>query len=601
MGFSYAAPQRATRDGRAQSIRYAPAGAAIRSNQALLRRIQPKLVIGATNDPLERQADAASDAVVAGRPVPSLHAAAFGAAQRKCDACEQEEATLQRKVGSLGATSVSASDAAAAAVSGGGRSLSASEIGYFGPRFGRDFSSVRVHEHAAAQAAADGIRARAYTLGRNIAFAPGQYAPHTAAGRRLMAHELAHTVQQSGGSETVSRRVIQRACGEKQIGEVEVDPTGMHEAPGDPGVTGALIRFRVGCDEFLTPDEGARLRDFATLLPARSRIVVHGFASEEGPLEFNRMLSVARAAKVRDILSGLINPIQLEDVVWHGPVPGNRPDRRAVVIETRSPLPPINRSLTIVSWINPAGLPSFSYVAPFITPHGYVESVGACMAIRCTANTPPPDTLPDSDLPGFLASKQYRAVQTFEITHYPNTSAGDTVIARQVLGYTAPSSCWLVPPKTFTQGEASPLNHVDVGRQGDDTTVNSLMKIRVSTAEETAAVDKATSFPMSILTSRSRVSHIPWVWSEGRLQIDAHTGKIRWFLRVSAFPTNTVYLDGKKVAEIPQGGCSVVLDPRFRNIDLPRESLDDEAKQANVPVPQQDETVSETNSAAGEG
>jgi hypothetical protein len=67
------------------------------------------------------------------------------------------------------------------------------------PRFGQDFSGVRVHTDARAAASAGAVRAHAYTVGSNIAFAAGAYSPRTAAGQRLLAHELTHTIQQQGG------------------------------------------------------------------------------------------------------------------------------------------------------------------------------------------------------------------------------------------------------------------------------------------------------------------------------------------------------------------------------------------------------------------
>ena len=66
--------------------------------------------------------------------------------------------------------------------------------------FGRDFSQVQVHTDAGAARSAEQIRARAYTSGNHIAFAAGQYAPHTPAGLRLLSHELSHVVQQRGES-----------------------------------------------------------------------------------------------------------------------------------------------------------------------------------------------------------------------------------------------------------------------------------------------------------------------------------------------------------------------------------------------------------------
>jgi hypothetical protein len=66
-------------------------------------------------------------------------------------------------------------------------------------RFGRDFGGVRVHTDAGSALMADALQADAFTTGRDIYFATGRYAPQTPAGRRLLAHELAHTVQQSDG------------------------------------------------------------------------------------------------------------------------------------------------------------------------------------------------------------------------------------------------------------------------------------------------------------------------------------------------------------------------------------------------------------------
>src|SRR5947209_7769086 len=86
-------------------------------------------------------------------------------------------------------------EAARASVKGGGKPLPHSERSYFEPLFGQDFDGVRLHaESGAARPASHG--SRAYALGEAIVFAPGHYAPGTSAGRRLLAHELAHVVQQ---------------------------------------------------------------------------------------------------------------------------------------------------------------------------------------------------------------------------------------------------------------------------------------------------------------------------------------------------------------------------------------------------------------------
>ena len=64
-------------------------------------------------------------------------------------------------------------------------------------RFGHDFSHVRVHADERAGASAQAVDARAYTVGADIVFGPGEYRPHDAAGQRLLAHELTHTLQQA--------------------------------------------------------------------------------------------------------------------------------------------------------------------------------------------------------------------------------------------------------------------------------------------------------------------------------------------------------------------------------------------------------------------
>ena len=74
------------------------------------------------------------------------------------------------------------------------------------PRFGYDFSRVRVHSGTAAEQSARDVKAHAYTAGHAMVFGAGQFAPESQAGRRLIAHELAHVVQQSGqGTKSLQR------------------------------------------------------------------------------------------------------------------------------------------------------------------------------------------------------------------------------------------------------------------------------------------------------------------------------------------------------------------------------------------------------------
>jgi hypothetical protein len=84
------------------------------------------------------------------------------------------------------------------ALSGPGSALDAGTRALMEARFGRDFGAVRVHTGPAAASSAKAVNARAYTLGQHIAFDDGEYRPGQRDGRLLLAHELAHTIQQLG-------------------------------------------------------------------------------------------------------------------------------------------------------------------------------------------------------------------------------------------------------------------------------------------------------------------------------------------------------------------------------------------------------------------
>ncbi len=77
-----------------------------------------------------------------------------------------------------------------------GQPLDADTRTFMEPRFGHDFSRVRVHTDVKAAESARAVNALAYTVGRDVVFGTGQYAPQSSAGQRLVAHELSHVVQQ---------------------------------------------------------------------------------------------------------------------------------------------------------------------------------------------------------------------------------------------------------------------------------------------------------------------------------------------------------------------------------------------------------------------
>jgi hypothetical protein len=79
-----------------------------------------------------------------------------------------------------------------------GQPLDAATRAFFEPKFGHDLSHVRVHTDRRAEQSARAVDAWAYTVGRNVVFGAGKYAPRTNDGRHLIAHELTHVMQQGG-------------------------------------------------------------------------------------------------------------------------------------------------------------------------------------------------------------------------------------------------------------------------------------------------------------------------------------------------------------------------------------------------------------------
>ena len=138
-----------------------------------------------------------------------LSPAPFGTLQRKCacggsaasgsecEECKKKETTLQR-LSAGGAGPATAPPIVHEVLRSAGRPLDAATRSHFEPRLGHDFGNVRVHADGRAAESAEAVNARAYTVGQNIVFGSGQYAPGAPATQKLLAHELAHVIQQAG-------------------------------------------------------------------------------------------------------------------------------------------------------------------------------------------------------------------------------------------------------------------------------------------------------------------------------------------------------------------------------------------------------------------
>jgi hypothetical protein len=183
--------------------------------------VQTSLKISTPGDQYEREADRVAEQVMRMREpesprAPDLmdHVSTSGV-QRKCSACAEQatpdfpEEELQRQALAETDEAGHAGDDVAArvnALQSGGEPLSKQTREFFEPRFGQDFGDVRVHAGAMAADSARAVSARAYTIGRDVVFGSREYSPQTHDGRRLLAHELTHVVQQRGDRRTIQRQ-----------------------------------------------------------------------------------------------------------------------------------------------------------------------------------------------------------------------------------------------------------------------------------------------------------------------------------------------------------------------------------------------------------
>ena len=163
--------------------------------------LQTKLVVGSPSDSYEQEADRISQQVMRMPETRVQRACACGGGCPRCRAQPaQEPAKVQAKATSANSAAQAAvPEAVHEVLRSPGRPLEGDARAFMEARFGHDFSAVRVHSDARAAQSARALDARAYTVGRNVVFGEQQYAPGMPEGRRLLAHELAHVLQQGGG------------------------------------------------------------------------------------------------------------------------------------------------------------------------------------------------------------------------------------------------------------------------------------------------------------------------------------------------------------------------------------------------------------------
>ena len=249
--------------------------------------LQTKLTVNEPGDIYEQEADRIADQVMA----TPAHPAVSGAPPR-----------IQRFSGQSNGQMDAAPASVDQALASPGRPLEPALRQDMEQRFGHDFSQVRVHSGAAAEQSARDVNAHAYTVGHNIVFGAGRFAPGTHEGRRLIAHELTHVVQQKGSP---SRGIIIRLSPRDESFVIR-------GLPADSKEQTSFVFFNLN-DATVPESERDKIEHFATEHISAPNINLYGYASEEGNEGKNTDLISDRLESVRSALarnfSGDINLI----------------------------------------------------------------------------------------------------------------------------------------------------------------------------------------------------------------------------------------------------------------------------------------------------
>jgi hypothetical protein len=185
------------------------------SKKLLGKTLQTKLCVNEPGDMYEQEADRVADQVMS----TPAHPAVSGAPPR-----------IQRFSGQANGQTDAAPPSVGQTLASSGRPLEPALRQEMEQRFGHDFSRVRVHSDATAERSAQDVNAHAYTVGHHIVFGSGSFAPGTHDGRRLIAHELTHVVQQNGSSTLGSATPISATSAEARVMREPIEASPMTPA-----------------------------------------------------------------------------------------------------------------------------------------------------------------------------------------------------------------------------------------------------------------------------------------------------------------------------------------------------------------------------------
>jgi hypothetical protein len=207
------------------------------------KKLQRKLTVGASNDPLEQEADRVADEVLAAR----AHSAVSGAPPR-----------IQR--GNANAPASTAPASVDRVLGSPGRPLAPVLRQDMEQRFGHDFSRVRIHTDGAADQSARDVNAHAYTVGRDVVFDGGRFRPHSLEGRRLLAHELTHVLQQDQGPPQVQRWAECKTTGMALDGAEPEDCLAREPGEKQRARTGPMVVVQISVP--LSSEKGVLIANF---------------------------------------------------------------------------------------------------------------------------------------------------------------------------------------------------------------------------------------------------------------------------------------------------------------------------------------------------
>jgi hypothetical protein len=308
----------------------------------------PALQFSSPADAHEREADRWAERVIRMAEVPLPRASPFGDG---CPSWQSERAALE-PAGLFAASDSGTTEAPAIVrdvLSSSGQPIAPSVRAFMEPRFGHDFSRVRVHADRGAAASAAALGAEAYTVGSHIVFGGGARSPHVAEGRHLLAHELTHVLQQTGAAQGSLPGQPGGLVTRDRSGRIARQPksAGSPQPAASPGLTElngwpmdsilarlnelaeapllALIneaktvkglnapRLQLALDVVWTKKfSRATLPEFEAILPSRMESIIPALENADQQAAIKKFLIRARPAKPKDT-SALAEPLGAGD------------------------------------------------------------------------------------------------------------------------------------------------------------------------------------------------------------------------------------------------------------------------------------------------